>query len=111
MITIDNNKIIMSDRTIEFNEKIIEAVDIDNKLIVVFETNKDDGFDNVYCYEYDKTELWRIKPVPKEIVGTARTPYVGVDKKNGSCQVVDFFGRRFKLNTSSGEILSKDIVK
>ena len=111
MIAIDNNKIIMSDTTIEFNEKVLEAVEIDNKLIVVFETNRDDGFDNVYCYEYDKTELWRIQPAPKEIAGTARTTYVGVDKENDSCRVVDFFGRRFKVNILSGEILSKDIVK
>lgn len=111
MITIDDNKIIMSDRTVEFDEKIMEAVDIDNKLVVVFETNRDDGFDNVYCYGYDKTELWRIQPVPKEIGETARTPYVGVNKINGSCQVIDFFGRRFKLDILSGNIVSKDIVK
>ena len=111
MIKIDNNKIIMGDKILEFDEKIVEAVDIENKLIVVFETDKDDGFDNVYCYEYDKTKLWRIQPIPKEIGGTARTPYVGVDNNNGSCRVIDFFGRRFKLNILSGEILSKDIVK
>ena len=34
MIAIDNNKIIMSDRTIEFNENVLEAVEIDNKLML-----------------------------------------------------------------------------
>ena len=34
MIAFDNNKIIMSDRTIEFNENVLEAVEIDNKLML-----------------------------------------------------------------------------
>lgn len=111
MTIIENKKIIINDSVIEFDEKIIEAVYIDNKLIVVFETKNDDGFDNVYCYNFDKTQLWRIQTVPKEIGGTARTPYVGVNINNNTCRVVDFFGRRFELNICSGEILSKDIVK
>ena len=111
MIEIKNNKIILNDKELEFKHKIIEAVECRGNLIIVFDTDEDGGYDNVFCYTLEKQLVWRIKPAPIDIGGTARTPYVGIDIKDDRCRAIDFFGRRFCVNIKNGEILSKDIVK
>ncbi len=77
------------------------------KVVIVFETDEDGGYDNVFCYTQDLQLLWRIKPAPVAIGGTARSPYVGVDIVEGNCRAIDFYGRRFKVNLENGEIISK----
>lgn len=58
------------------------------KVVIVFEADEDDGYNNVYCYTLDFQLLWRIKPVPVAIGGTDRSPDVGVDILDGNCRVV-----------------------
>ena len=111
MIEIQNNKIFSKGKELQFNNKIIEAAEYENKVIIVFETDEDGGYDNVFCYTLESQLLWRIKPAPVAIGGTARSPYVGVDIVDGECRVVDFFGRRFGVDMNNGEIISKDIVR
>ena len=95
---------------IPFNNKILESVDYEGKVVGVFETDEDGGYDNVFCYTLDSQLLWRIKPAPVAIGGTARSSYVGVDIVDGNCRAIDFYGRRFLVNIQNGEIISKDIV-
>lgn len=111
MIEVLGNRIIFEGRKIQFDNNIFEAIEYDGKIVVVFDTEEDDGYDNVFCYTLEKELIWRIKPVPVKIGGTARTPYVGVDITNGNCRIIDFFGRRFLINIENGEIISKDIVR
>ncbi len=111
MIEIENNKVIINGKEMQFNNKVIEAAEYEKKVIIVFETDEDGGYDNVFCYTLESQLLWRIKPAPVEIGGTARSPYVGVDVIDGRCRAIDFFGRRFWVNIENGDIISKDIVK
>lgn len=111
MIEVLGNRIIFEGREIQFDNKIFEAIQYDGKIVVVFDMKEDAGYDNVFCYTLEKQLLWKIKPVPVEIGGSARTPYVGVDITNGNCRIIDFFGRRFLINIENGEIISKDIVR
>lgn len=111
MIKYEKNKVIINDKEYLFKKNILEAVWIDRKLIVVFDTDEDGGYDNVYCYNYNQLELWRIQQVPREIGGIARTPYVGVNIIDKKCRVIDFFGRRFIVDTDSGCITSMEIVR
>lgn len=111
MIQYDKNKILINDKEYTFKNNILEAVSIESKLIIVFDTNEDEGYDNVYCYDNNQTQLWRIQPVQKKIGGTSRVPYVGVNIKDKICRVVDFFGRRFIVNIDNGCITLMDIVK
>ena len=111
MIEIQNNKILLENKVLQFNNKIIEAAEYDGKVVVVFKTDEDDGYDNIYCYTVDSKLLWRIKKAPIDIGGTARSPYVGVDVIDGKCRAIDFFGRRFLVDMENGQILSKDIVR
>ena len=111
MIKYENNKILLNDKELVFEHNIFEAAFIFGKLIIVFETDEDNGYDNVYCFNRNQDKLWRIKQVPKEIGGTVRTPYVGVDIYYEKCRVVDFFGRRFTVDINDGHIISKDIVR
>lgn len=111
MIEIQNNKILLDGKELQFDNKIIEAAEYEGKVVIVFETDEDGGYDNVFCYTQDLQLLWRIKPEPVAIGGTARSPYVGVDIVEGNCRAIDFYGRRFKVNLENGEIISKDIVR
>lgn len=96
---------------IPFNNKILESVDYEGKVVIVFETDEDGGYDNVFCYTLDSQLLWRIKPAPVAIGETVRSSYVGVDIVDGNCRAIDFYGRRFLVNIQNGEIISKDIVR
>ena len=97
MIEIQNNKILLDGKELQFDNKIIEAAEYEGKVVIVFETDEDGGYDNVFCYTQDLQLLWRIKPAPVAIGGTARSPYVGVDIVEGNCRAIDFYGRRFKV--------------
>lgn len=111
MIEIQNKKILLDGKELQFNNRIIEAAEHEGKVVIVFETDEDGGYDNVFCYTLDLRLLWRIKPAPVAIGGTARSPYVGVDIVDGDGRVIDFYGRRFLVNIQNGEIISKDIVR
>lgn len=111
MMEIQYNKILLEDKVLQFNDKIIEAVEYDGKVVIVFETDEDDGYDNIFCYTLDSKLLWRIKQAPIDVGGTVRSTYVGVDMLEGKCRVIDFFGRRFWIDMQNGQILSKDIVR
>ncbi len=111
MIEIQKNKIFSDGKELQFDNKIIEAAKHEGKVVIVFETDEDGGYDNVFCYTLDLQLCWRIKPAPVIIGGTVRSPYVGVDIEDGNCRVIDFFGRRFRVNLENGEIISKDIVR
>lgn len=101
----------LAGKELKFDNKIIEAAEHEGKVVIVFETDEDDGYDNVFCYTLDLQLLWRIKPAPVTIGGTARSPYVVIDIVDGNCRAIDFYGRRFRVNLENGEIISKDIVR
>ena len=111
MIEVVGNKMIIDGEKWKFKEKISEAICYYDKIVVVFKTKKEDGCDNVYCYNKKGKFLWRIKPVPREIGGTIKTSYVGVGVIGDACKVVDFYGRRFTVNMHDGNVISMDIVK
>ncbi|RKM55770.1 hypothetical protein D6853_09500 [Butyrivibrio sp. X503] len=90
---------------------IIEKVSLENMTICVVKGKDGDENDNVYCFDSDMRVIWRIKQVPTEIGGTARSPYVGVSYTEGSCRVIDIYGRSFAIDITNGEILSMRIVK
>lgn len=110
MIKVEGNKLITDTTVLEFDNKILEAVEYHNLYVVVFDTDFDDGFDNVYCYKDNKELLWRIPPA-STLVGRARSTYVGVNLINDVCSVVDFFGRRFTIDIKNGKLLHMEIVK
>ena len=64
MIEIQNNKILLDGKELQFDNKIIEAAEYEGKVVIVFETDEDGGYDNVFCYTQDLQLLWRIKPAP-----------------------------------------------
>ena len=111
MMEIQHNKIFMEGKVLQFDNKIMDAVEYAGKVVVVFETDEDDGYDNIFCYTLEGKLLWRIKRAPIDIGGTARSPYVGVNVIDGKCRAIDFFGRRFWVDVENGRILSKDIVR
>ena len=53
MIEIQNNKILLAGKELQFDNKIIEAAEHEGKVVIVFETDEDGGYDNVFCYTLD----------------------------------------------------------
>ncbi len=111
MIDYNMNTFQLGDKNFVFKNNILGIVTIEEKIIVVFETDEDDGYDNVYCYNLNQEKIWRIQQPPQKIGGTARVPYVGISIEDGECKVVDFFGRKFSININDGSIISKEIVR
>lgn len=114
MLEISNNTIILNGEKLQFSNNIYEAVEFDDKLIIVFDTDKseDSGyFDNVFCYTKEKNLLWRVKPAPVWMAGMARSRHVGVSIIDHACYVTDFCGRQFLLDLRNGEPVSMKIVK
>ena len=58
MIEIQNNKILLAGKELQFDHKIIEAAEYEGKVVIVFETDEDGGYDNVFCYTQDLQLLW-----------------------------------------------------
>ena len=108
---IQRHRLLLHDKELVFADPILSADRWKNKIVIVFKTDFDAGFDNLYCYDENQNLIWRIQQVPKDIGGTARATYVHVCIKNGLCTAVDFAGRRFTVNMDNGKIVSKTIVK
>ena len=49
MMKIQHNKILLEGKALQFDNKIIEAVEHAGKVVVVFETDEDGGYDNIFC--------------------------------------------------------------
>ena len=65
MIEIQNNKILLDGKELQFDNKIIEAAEYEGKVVIVFGNwCKIGGYDNVFCYYARFTIAWRIKPAP-----------------------------------------------
>lgn len=111
MVKINGKEIYWNDLHFTFEDEIKEAVEYRDKLIVMFVISQRYKYDNVLCYNKGKMLIWRIKPVPEPIGGTAKAQYVGISTNNRECRLVDFFGRSFLVNTDNGNILSMKIVK
>ena len=116
MIEIQNNKILLAGKELQFDNKIIEAAEYEGKVVIVFETDEDGGYDNVFCYTQDLQLLWRIKPAPVAIGGTASKLtshiYLGIFGKANlfciSCGVNPLFGfDGGAIGTAVGESLEK----
>lgn len=63
MIEIQNNKILLDGKELQFDNKIIEAAEYEGKVVIVFETDEDGGYDNVLLKDYLN---WKERP---EIIG------------------------------------------
>ncbi len=108
MIKVDGRKIITNTGELLFEKNVIEAVEENDIIVIVFDT---DEYRNVYCYTINNQLLWQIEKVPVEIGGTRECTYVGVSLNNGVCRVIDFFGRSFVVDITNGKVISMNIVK
>lgn len=114
MLEISNSTIVLNGERLQFSNNIYEAAEYDDKLVIVFDTDKtedEEYFDNVFCYTKEKQLLWRVKPAPAWMAGTARSRHVGVSIINHECYVTDFCGRQFLLDMQNGKPVSMQNVK
>ena len=49
MIEIQNNKILLDGKELQFDNKIIEAAEYEGKVVIVFETDEDGGYVLLYA--------------------------------------------------------------
>lgn len=114
MLEIYNNTILLDGKELQFSDKIHKAVEFNDKLVIIFDTDKtndDEYFDNVFCYTKDKQLMWRVKTAPDFLAGTVRSRYVGVNIINNQCYVTDFCARQFLLDMRNGIPVAMRVVK
>lgn len=111
MISIHENTLIYNQTTYTFSHKILEALCMDRKLLVVFDPYESRcPQKNLCCFSLSKELLWQIAPPEQKAYQTA-LPFVGVSLINGQCYAVDFSGRSFSLDLQTGTITGQRFVK
>ncbi|MFJ5964240.1 MULTISPECIES: hypothetical protein [unclassified Bacillus (in: firmicutes)] len=108
-IEIDENKLIIGEKEVSFDKNIQEVKILNQIILILLEI--DGSLNNVYAINYNCDILWKIKEPKTEFIGNRKFPYVGFSEKDNKVSVIDFYGRRFYLDITNGEIIGADIVK
>ena len=91
MIKIEGKTVILNGNIFTFQNTVLDAVSIEQKLLVVFQPdNADNSKNNLYCYDLNKKMIWRIQEPSTDIAGTVRFPYIGLCVQAAQQAVVDF---------------------
>lgn len=101
MMIINGNKVVLNNKEFVFENNILEAIEFESKLIVVFDINK---IDNVFCYSLNLELLWKMDSSQIKNVGTEKEPCIGVRLIDGKCVAFDFSGRRYIINIANGKV-------
>ena len=103
-IVVDNNKIV-------FDHNIRYVKEVNDTLIVLLEIpNNVTYLNNVFGITRTGEIKWRIQNVNDGFPVKNQLPFENLMVKGTDVHVSDFYGRRFSLNTTNGEIISSDVV-
>ena len=108
MIIVDGKKIIINDVVISLPYKIEqnrEYVILNDRIIIVYDTDEFQGKNNIDCYSLKGEKIWTVKTPSKKLNKLNRDClFVGISLIDDSCRVIDYWGRNFLLNIYTGEL-------
>lgn len=108
------NKKIMSfnERSISFKYDIKDVVCINELNLVLLDIPYGiDEICNVVAYNNDGVRVWKLPDCFDKFQISKKLPFDYIRLIDGIVYVIDFYGRRFSLDPSTGEALSYDVVK
>jgi len=107
-----NNEIIVNNNKIVFEHRIRYVKEVENSLIVLLGIPNNVRYLNNVFGVSEKGEIkWRIQSPSDGYSVKNQLPYENLFVNGTEVVVSDFYGRRFSVNLTSGEILTRDIAK
>lgn len=112
----EDNKLIINGTEITMKYPIKKIAKIENKYIILMKIpHVNLGFEelnNILCYNENGEIQWRISSVlPTSIVSDEQIPYVAIQTLDENLYATDFWGRRFRVDLSSGRLIDVDCVR
>jgi len=107
-----DNEIVVNDNKIVFDHNIRYVKEVNDILIVLLEIpNNVTYLNNVFGINKIGEIKWRIQSVSDVFPIKNQLPFENLMVKDNDVYVSDFYGRRFSLNPSNGEVTSSDVVR
>lgn len=108
----NGNEIVVDNNKISFDHNIRYVKEVNDTLIVLLEIpNNVTYLNNVYGITKDGKMKWRIQNVSDIFPIKNQLPFENLMIQGTDVYVSDFYGRRFSVNPTNGEILSSDVVR
>ena len=107
-----DNKIVVDNNKVVFDHNIRYVKEVNDTLIVLLEVpNNVTYLNNVFGITKIGEIKWRIQSVSDVFPVKNQLPFENLMVNGNDVYVSDFYGRRFLLNPTNGEILSSDVVR
>lgn len=108
----DGKNLTVNDIKLTFEYNIRYVQEVGNILIVLLEIPYNESYlNNVFGVSTTGAIKWRIQNAGDVLPVKNQMPYENLMVSKNGAYVSDFFGRRFLINSSTGEILSSDIFR
>lgn len=106
------NELVVNQKKIVFDHNIRYVKEVDETLVVLLEIpNNVTYLNNVFGINGIGEIKWRIQSVSDVFSIKNQLPFENLMVKGIDVYVSDFYGRRFLLNTTTGKLLSSDVVR
>lgn len=106
------DEIEIGNKLVKFNYDIKETIDNGNKVFILLEIPySDNELNNIYCYNKNGLEVWRVNTEFDRYNINNRLPYEMMRIIEGKLYASDFYGRRFQIDFITGESILYDVVK
>lgn len=111
-ISYNGNYIEINRKKVVFNDNIYQVIENFNKIYILLDIpfSKElsyDDYHNIYCYSINGDRLWQIGVRPK----CDDAIYTMINLDDYCLYANDFLGRRYKVNTETGQIEGMSIAK
>ncbi len=106
------NELVVENNKIVFDHNIRYVIEVNDTLIILLEIpNNIRYLNNVFGINKNGEIKWRIQSVGDVFPLKNQLPFENLMVNGTDVFVSDFYGRRFSLNPTNGEILSSDVVR
>ncbi len=107
-----DNELVVENNKIVFEHDIRYVVEVNDSLIVLLEIpNNTSYLNNVFGINKNGEIKWRIQNVADVFPVKNQLPFENLMVNGTDVFVSDFYGRRFSLNPTNGEIFAGDVVR
>lgn len=112
-IKTEKNILTLNNKTITFKHDIRQIdANGDNVIVLLAIPNNDNTLDNIYCYGQNGIIKWQVQSIKEAFPEMKNVfPFEQMSIIDDKISASDFYGRRFFINISDGQIIGKDIVK
>ena len=111
MIEIDENKIFVSGKEIEFDFSILKYIIYGDLVIILLDIPKDvNQYNNLYAVNSATGKIyWEVEDLKNYLDNP--TPYHSLELMNNNISVWDWYGWQYFISPDTGEIIFRRLVK